>query len=208
LRTWTARTSDSRAGADSSGVTLLETLVALAITALVLSALSAAMSRAAAARERATRAASRTAAARALLLRIGAELDGALDAREPGGADRFVVAAPTDPGPPWSTLRVASMVGDEARILSYRVEPENAGRGVLVRRTASRFAPPDTREPAGVAALAGVKLFRVRCFDGTAWRPSWTAPGLPRAVEVTLGVDDGANGTEELATTVTLPLGS
>ncbi len=175
---------------------------------LVLSALYGTVARAAAARARATRAAERTAALRGLLLRIADELDGAVAGTLPGAPDRFVVAAPPDPGSPWSALRLASVAGDETRILSYRVEPAAAGRGILVRRAASRFAAPDTHEPAGVAALADVKVFRVRCFDGTAWKAAWTTPGLPRAVEVTLGVDDGAGGTEELATTVMLPMGS
>jgi hypothetical protein len=175
---------------------------------LVLSALYGTVARAAAARARATRAAERTAALRGLLLRIADELDGAVAGTLPGAPDRFVVAAPPDAGPPWSALRLASVAGDETRILSYRVEPGAAGRGLLVRRAASRFAAPDTHEPAGVAALADVKVFRVRCFDGTSWKVTWTTPGLPRAVEVTLGVDDGAGGTEELATMVTLPMGS
>ena len=183
--------------------------MALAISALVLSALYGAMTRAAAARDRATRGAERMAAARALLVRIAEELEGALGSEEPGTPDRFVVAPPPDPGAPWSSLRMASLTGDETRVLSYRVEPATAGRGaVLIRRAASRFAPPDAPEPSGVAAVADVKLFRVRCFDGTAWTSVWTAPGLPRAVEVALGIDDGAGGTEELATTVTLPRGS
>ena len=185
----------------------------MAITALVLSALYGTVTRAAGARERATRGAERMAAARGLLLRVAEELDGALAAREPGSPDRFVVTAPPDGGVPWSSLRLAAMTGDEARVVSYRVEPARTGpagvpSGVLVRRAASRFAPPEMREPPGVAALTGVKLFRVRCFDGTAWTSAWTVPGLPRAVEVAVGVDDGAGGTEELATTVTLPLGS
>ena len=188
---------------------MLETVVALAITALVLSALYGTVTRAAGARERATRGAERMAAARGLLLRVAEELDGAVTAREPGSADRFVVTAPPDGGAAWSSLRLAAVTGDETRVVSYRVEPAKTGpAGVLVRRAASRFAPPDTREPPGVAALTGVKLFRVRCFDGTAWTSAWTVPGLPRAVEVAVGVDDGAGGTEELATTVTLPLGS
>ncbi|HYR97322.1 MAG TPA: prepilin-type N-terminal cleavage/methylation domain-containing protein, partial [Candidatus Binatus sp.] len=148
--------------APRAGFTLLETLVALAISALVLSALYGAMTRAAAARDRATRGAERMAAARALLVRIAEELEGALGAEQPGTPDRFVVAPPPDPGAPWSSLRMASLTGDETRILSYRVEPATPGRGaVLVRRAASRFAPPDAPEPFGVAAVAHVKLFRV-----------------------------------------------
>jgi hypothetical protein len=53
--------------------------------------------------------------------------------------------------------------------------------------------------------LPRVAAFRVRCFDGAEWRPAWTVPGLPRAVELTLAVDDGERGTDELGTTVVVP---
>jgi len=71
----------------------------------------------------------------------------------------------------------------------------------LRRREALRFPPPDAPEPPGLAVLDAVRVFRVRCFDGGTWRTEWTSPRLPRAVEVTLGVADGA----ELVTRIALP---
>ena len=47
----------------------------------------------------------------------------------------------------------------------------------------------------------------MRCFDGGEWKAAWTAPALPHAVELAVGVDDGAGGALELTTAVTLPLG-
>jgi len=114
---------------------------------------------------------------------------------------RFVVVAPAD-GTPWSQLRFATDASDDVRLVGYRVED-----GRLVRRAASRFAPPDDPEPPGTPALDAVRAFRVRAFDGTTWTTSWSAPGVPRAVEIALDVDDGAGGVLELATTVSLPLG-
>src|SRR5262249_56499746 len=81
-----------------------------------------------------------------------------------------------------------------------------AAEGGLVGRVASRFAPPDAPEPAGVALLSRVRRFAVRCYDGGEWQAAWNVPALPRAVEVTLGVDDGAGGVDVYATTVALPL--
>jgi len=117
------------------------------------------------------------------------------------------VVAPEDGGPPWWELRLATAAGDDVRLVSYRVGAPAAGPGVLVRREARRFAPPDTPEPAGTPTLAGVRTFRVRCFDGGEWKAAWTAPALPRAVELAIGVDDGAGGALELTTAAALPLG-
>jgi prepilin-type N-terminal cleavage/methylation domain-containing protein len=199
------------------GFTLLETLIALAIGALILAALHGAIMGAAAARERTAERAERTAAGRTVLLGIARELEAASPARAwtvPGSEepampallplDRFVAVSAPHGGPPWSELRFATVAGGDLRLVAYRIEP--AGR--LVRRAVSRFAAPDAAEPPGVPALGGVRLFRVRCFDGRAWRSAWTAPGLPRAVELALGIDDGAGGVVELATTVALPLGA
>jgi prepilin-type N-terminal cleavage/methylation domain-containing protein len=184
------------------GFTLLETLVALALTAVVLSALYGAVARAALARERATSAAERVAAARTLLLRLASELEAATTLGQPGGDERFVVAPAPPDGPPWSALGFATRDGrradaDEVRLLSYRITPA----GELRRREAMRFDPAEAPESDGLAVLDGVRIFRVRCFDGGAWRGEWTMPLLPRAVEIALGVDDA----EELVTRVVLP---
>jgi prepilin-type N-terminal cleavage/methylation domain-containing protein len=187
------------------GFTLLETLVALAIAAVVLSALYGAVARASVARQRATRSAERVATARTLLLRLASELEAATTLGEPGSEERFVVAAPAPDAPAWSTLRFATRDGrrpaaDEVRLVAYRVGPP----GLLERREAFRFPPPDARERDGITMLEGVRRFRVRCFDGTVWRDQWTVPLPPRAVEITIGVDDGAGGTDELMTRVAL----
>jgi prepilin-type N-terminal cleavage/methylation domain-containing protein len=178
------------------GFTLLEAVLALAITALVLAALQGTVGLAAQARARATRVAEREGAARALLVGLAAELEAALAPLAPGGDDRFVVRAP-DPGQPWSTLRFATLGRgtDVGRLVAYGVE-----HGTLVRREVGSFAAPHTSEPPGVPLLDAVDRFRVRCFDGGAWRPVWNAPALPRAVELTLATGGGA----EFITSVTL----
>ena len=190
------------------GFTLLETLVALAIAAVVLSALYGAVGRASVARAHATRSAERVSTARTLLLRRASEVEAATTLDEPGSEERFVVAAAAPDAPPWSTLRFATRDGrraaaDEVRLLAYRVEDS----GALRRREALRFPPPDAREPDGLTVLEGVRVFRVRCYDGSAWHDQWAAPLLPRAVEIAIGVDDGAGGTDELVTRVALAVG-
>src|SRR5439155_1136637 len=71
------------------GVTLLETLVALALTALVLAALEGTVVRAAGARARASAVAERAAAGRSILLRLTTELEAAPVADDP--RQRFTV---------------------------------------------------------------------------------------------------------------------
>ena len=183
------------------GFTLLETLVALALLAVVLSALYGAVGRAADTSGRATDTADQVAAARTLLLRLASELEAATTLAERGGDEPFVVTAAPPDGPPWSALRFATRDGrragaDEVRLVSYRTESSE-----LRRREALRFPPPDAPEPPGPTVLDAVRVFRVRCFDGGTWRTEWTSPRLPRAVEVTLGVADGA----ELVTRIALP---
>ena len=182
---------------------MLETLIALAVGALVLVALYGAVTRAAVTRARVIRRAARTTATRTVLLRIAQEVEGALPVPAPGAPERFVVVPPEDGRPPWSELRFAATGDDGVDLVRYRVDPP----GRLTRGAASRFAPPDTPEPEGVTLLDGLRLFRVRCFDGAVWRAVWTAPQLPHAIELALGVDDGAGGVEELTTAVSLPLG-
>jgi len=188
------------------GITLLETLVALGLTALVLAALEGTVLRAAGARGRAGAAAEREAAGRSLLLRLNAELEAAPVADDP--RQRFTVE-PASPAQPWTTLRFTTHTrgGGAAHIVAYRVEPDPArpGIGTLLRQEALSPAPPDPSNPTGFPVLENVRDFRVRCFDGHAWRAAWTQPGLPRAVEVALALDDGAGAIEELATTVAIP---
>jgi len=179
---------------NARGSTLLETLVALAITALIVSALASAVLRTAQAREHATRTADRLASERSALLGITTVLEAARRSDQP----TFAVDAPADAASPWSALRLlASGPSDDVRRLGYRV-----ASGVLVRRELPRLAPADAT-PADVPLLDGVTLFRVRCFDGTTWTPTWASPDLPQAVEVTIAVDGG----DALGATVVLPAG-
>src|SRR5437870_6336152 len=145
------------------GFTLLETMVALAVTALVLTALYGVIARAAAARTRTTERADRMAATRTLLLQIAHEVEAAIGSAEPTAPERFVVVPPGGGGPPWSTLRFATA---DATLVAYRVADAARGTGTLVRTAASRFAPPDAAPPEAVAVLPRVPGCRAPCSDG------------------------------------------
>jgi hypothetical protein len=171
------------------------------VTALVLAALARLVGGTWAARAHVTAAADRTAAARSVLLGLATELEAA---RAPG--------ARVEPGPPerpWSALGLATAGGPRAAAggllrVTYRVVPGDGG-GILVRAERADPVVPGAAEPPGTEVLRGVRRFRVRCFDGGAWTETWAPGPLPRAVEITLGVDDGRGGSEELVTAVALP---
>ena len=189
------------------GVTLLETLVALALTALVLGVLSRSLAGAARSRTAATTESERLSAARTILLRLAAEVEAAVG--ETGIAVEPEAGVGAASG---SRLRLTTVVRTDAsspaasdrRAVSYEVDPAAA---VLVRRERTAPLPADAPEPEPLAVLTGVRRLAVRCSDGAAWRGRWDAAALPRAVELVLHVDDGAGGVEELATTVPVALG-
>jgi hypothetical protein len=139
--------------------------------------------------------------ARTLLLRLAAELEAARPP-DPGAApsfERFAVEPP-ERDRPWARLRLATGAPGDEHVVAYagaldRARPDT---GVLVRSD----GPPGAPEPPGYVVLEGVRAFRVRCFDGTAWHAA-CADRLPRAVEVVVGIEDGHGGVEELAITVT-----
>jgi hypothetical protein len=139
-----------------------------------------------------------------ILLEIARVIEAAVAADDPADPLRFVVAAAPDGA---AIQRLATLDGDDdVRLVAYRVEHTGA-TGVLRRRTAPRLATPVTAEPAGDPVMSGLRAFRVRCFDGTTWATTWTRPGLPHAVEVSLVLDDGSEEGEMLAVTVTPAVG-
>jgi len=188
-----------------AGFTLLETLVALAVTAVILAALGEVVLRTATARTRATAAADRTGAGRTVLLRLAHEIEAAVPPVAPGtdAPERLVVDTPADRGAS-STLRFVTLGppatpgASDLHALTYarEVDPQQPGTAALVRRAGSSAAAQ--------TMLTGIRRFRVRCFDGGAWHDEWEREPLPRAVEVEVDLDDGAGGVTPLTTTVTV----
>jgi len=190
------------------GFTLLETLVALGCASIVLAALYGAVLRTTIADARASARADRTATARSALLAIASELEAARVPTSTGG-ERLVVGAPAAGGPAWQTLRFATgargpaLPADDLPVVDYRVVAgANGTLGTLVRGETARLATTGATEPAPV--VDSVRAFRLRCSDGREWTPGWSSTVLPRAVEIVLEIDDGAGGSQAVATTVTL----
>lgn len=188
------------------GFTLLETVVALACATIVLTALYGAVLRTTAAEQRATAHADRVAAARGALLILASELEAA------PASDRvpeFRVTAAD--GAPWQSLRFVTgargpaVAADDLPVVEYRIVPDGAARGALVRVETPRLGAPAASGEEPPPLVDAVRRLQIRCFDGRTWSSTWHETALPRAVEVALGVDDGAGGVDEVATTVTIP---
>jgi type II secretory pathway pseudopilin PulG len=183
------------------GTTLLETLVALALTALVLAALGGVVVRAHAARERTAARADGTARARTALMQIAAELEAA---RLPG-----LVLAPPAPGEEGSTLTLLEVLPRDGRPrrVRWRVERSADGGRALTRREclAPGGCAADEEVLAGLPLVEGVTRFGVRCRD-EGWEEAWAPGALPRLVEVVLGAEDAGGSRFELTTRVAIPV--
>jgi len=177
------------------GTTLLETLVALAATAVVLAGLAGTVLAARTARARTTAAAERTGALRTAVLRLAAEIEAARAVEIVAPAAGAPLGAPT--------LRLADGAG---RGVVWAVRADAGGDAALVRDEAG-CTPAGTPPDAALPMVSALRVFRLRAFDGTAWSADWPAGWLPRALELTVGVDDGAGRVVELGTVVRPPLG-
>jgi prepilin-type N-terminal cleavage/methylation domain-containing protein len=164
------------------GFTLVETLLALALTAVVLGAAWRAVTRAAEARADAVARARATADVRGALRALADDVARA----EPDG----LVAAPP-PAAPLLRWREAEPV---PRVVTLALEGD-----VLMRRERTPFAPPDAPPPAAVPVLRDVRALAVRGFDGVRWTTGWKAARLPRALELGIERTDGSRWTTRVA---------
>jgi prepilin-type N-terminal cleavage/methylation domain-containing protein len=161
--------------------TLVETLVALAVTSVLLAALATVVPAALRAQEGSRARLGRAAAADAALGRLARELATALD--EP-----FVLDA--------ARARLAFSGGEEpGERLAYVV----AG-GALVRRATPRFAPED-EAARGTSVLGDVRAVELAAFDGREWVAAWRRDRPPAALRVRIVFTDG----ETLGTVVPVP---
>lgn len=165
--------------------TLLETVLALALTAVVLRAAWGAAARAGLVRQRTLATVRDLRADRDLLLEVAA----AASAAVPDGVR-------IDPATDGSTLRL--VVAEPApRVLVYTPDADR-----LLRAEASPFRAADEPVPAGVVVARGLRHFAVRAFDGRDWHDTWAADAPLHGLEITLVPDDG----ELLSTRVALPV--
>ena len=169
--------------ARSHGFTLLEILVALAVTAVLLAALARAVPTALAARSAAVTRLERATMAGAALAAIEREAATALP--EP-----IVLAA--SPAP---RLELTGGLEPGERI-AYTLE-----RGALVRRAAPRRSL-DAPGGVGTAVLHDVATLELAAFDGQAWTPTWAQANAPAAIRLRVVFTDG----ETIETVAPIPI--
>ncbi len=163
------------------GFTLLEALVALALTAVVLGALATAVPTTLRANTVATARLERATVARTLLLHLERELASAL-------AEPFVLTR--------EPARLEFTGGAEpGERLVYTLED-----GALVRRATTRFAPGDPTARA-VPLVGDLAAMTLEAFDGRDWVAAWRASAPPEAVRIRIRFADG----ETAGTIATIP---
>lgn len=192
--------------------TLLELLVATAMTAVLAGSLYATLHVAFKARRTATESVEHVRRAELAVGLLRADIESAV---VPRGilAGGFLGEDATDAaGRPSDVLmlhctadgaQVTEGVGD-VRMVEFACESADDGEGtVLVRRLTRNLLATRVEEPAEEVICRGVRSFDLRYFDGVDWQDKWDSAAqgnaLPRAVEVTLelvaatdtGVDEG-----------------
>ncbi len=181
------------------GFTLIEVLVATAISALLLAAAYGIFSSVSATRDRLEKEGDAFHLARVLFDRLGRELRGAFYSPQTAGS-RF--AGGTDKtGRPYLELVTTAATplsgGSGLVVVRYRQVQDNDLGGMLLRDEFPLYDKAPAQQPDQRLA-AGITDLRLRFRRGDDWQDQWQADqqgGLPDMVEVTLAI---AAGEEEL----------
>jgi len=194
--------------------TLLEMLVAMALTSILAGTLYACLHSAFRGRrsvERALGPMSRMAASMEI---IRADLASTAPPRGILAAEFLAENVEGNDGEPSDVLLFHRLAVDQVETvppspvvrIEYAIaEDDENGEWNLVRRTTVNLLAPEAQEPTEETICRNVLSFDVYCFDGTDWQESWdsTVMGdvLPLAIEITLAVrrddDDSDRGRDE-----------
>jgi general secretion pathway protein J len=201
------------------GFTLLEMLLAMALTSVLAGSLYASMNTAFRGREAADRALGPAARVSATLAIIQDDLTAAV---VPAGllAGEFLgESSERDGGEAADVLYFHSRAADQSGLVpaspvvrvEYLVaEDEETGEAVLERRTTANLLAPEEPEATPVAICRGVQAFDVAYFSGTDWSDSWDSTtvgnALPLAVNVTVELEPSGAGEPPYAMSRTFAL--
>jgi prepilin-type N-terminal cleavage/methylation domain-containing protein len=97
--------------------------------------------------------------------------------------------------------------------LALASDPKDASRQILVRRVCTNLLAPMKQDPTEERICSNVSAFTLRYYDGTSWYDMWDsadhADALPVAVEVTISLLPNANSSQptEMVRIVRIPCG-
>lgn len=179
----------------SRGFTLIEVMLAMALTGLVVAALYGAFFSLTRGQERAMVDATARRELRGTLDLIRREIDAAWFKQDDQQL-RFIVEDRDSFGKPASRLELTciappSSIGSSDQILVRYRPIERRNRLLLARELKDLHHPGD---PAAYPQMDLLESFLVECFDGSRWLRTWDAAqngGLPRQVRITITVRDG-----------------
>lgn len=187
-----------RAGRNrSSGFTLIEVLIAVAITSLVLMAIYGVFASVDGARRRLTNDSEAYHRARVIFDRIGREVRGAY--LKPGNLDTYLQGGGGDRREPYLTLTTTATTpqGDGGGLSQVRYEwledAENAKETLVLTRRESGTRQPEESGREGYRLATGIEEVWLRFHDGTDWKGDWDSrsQGPPKRVEIAMRIRSG-----------------
>ncbi len=191
-------------GRQVRGFSLLEMLVAMALTSMLAGTLYAALQVAFKGREATERALSRAPRAHAALSIMRADLGAAAGPRGLLAGEFMGYDGVGDNGEAsdavllhaFATVQSPAPVPSPFERVQYGLATdEETGERVLVRSAVRNLLAPEEPEPTEEVVCRRVEAFDVRYFDGTSWFESWDSAAmgeaLPLAVEVELTLQPG-----------------
>ncbi|XAM00277.1 GspJ family type II secretion system protein [Phycisphaeraceae bacterium D3-23] len=200
-----------------SGFTLLEMILAVAVTAIISVSMFVSLQVAFDTREKAEDQLAGRRSARVVLDRVAIDLEGMLqptgriasefigtDTRMGAGRDADTIAFVTSA----IALPTENAVGDMRAIeLTLVPDPNELGTNMLVRLVTDNLLVSTTPDPTPQVLARGVVSFNARYFDGGDWLDAWESieqdDTLPTAIEITLTIRpqrqdiDDSDGPEE-----------
>lgn len=196
-------TADAMTRTDS-GFTLLEVLIAVAVTALLMLTVYGVFTPVSKAKERLETEGESYHLARVLFDRLGREIRGAYFSPQAGSKTRFQ-GGTDDTGRPFLLLSTTAATPQEGSaggvvLVRYQLRDDaeaepGSTEQVLLRGEAPLFVEDAERAP-GYRLGTGIVGLKLRFFDGSDWQEQWppdpSRPVLPQQVEVSLTLRAGA----------------
>ncbi len=181
----------------SAGFTLIEVLLAVALTSLVLLAVYGVFASVDGTRRRLSDDSEAYHRARVIFDRIGREVRGAY--LVPGNVETFLEGRGGDIREPSLTLTTTATTpqGNGGGLSQVRYEwledPENSRETLVLMRRERGVQQPEERDEEGYRLASGIEEAYLRFHDGTEWKDNWDSrsQGPPQRVEIAMRIRSG-----------------